>query len=71
VIPAKPGDVSWRRYQSAPRAVSNAPRSSSGCELFCVIGSPKSGSLDTARGADPSVVESLRRRRDMIPPPYS
>jgi len=38
---------------------------------FCVIGSPKSGALDTARGADPSVVESLRRRRDHIPPPYS
>jgi len=28
------------------------------------------GAPDTARGADPSVVESLRRRRDMIPPPY-
>jgi len=29
------------------------------------------GALDTARGADPSVIESLRRRRGVSPPPYS
>jgi hypothetical protein len=29
------------------------------------------GALDTARCADPSVVESLLRRRDMISPPRS
>jgi hypothetical protein len=29
------------------------------------------GALDTARGTDPSVVESLLRRRDHIPPPHS
>jgi len=31
----------------------------------------KACALDTARGADPSVIESLRRRRDVIPPPCS